>query len=61
MKYEKFHSWAEAQPAFQAAKEKARLEQARTDAEARKYPNYKFYFCGKIGHTDWRHSILGLK
>src|SRR5438094_823554 len=31
---------------------------AQIEAEARKHPPYSFYFCGKIGHTDWRHQIV---
>lgn len=39
----------------------AKLEATALDEEAKKYRQYTFYFCGKINHTDWRHTLLNLR
>jgi hypothetical protein len=40
---------------------KQRKLQAENEAEAVRYPNYTFYFVGKIMHTGWRHKIFNLR
>jgi hypothetical protein len=45
----------------EARQEAWRTEQEKIAAEAAKHRNYTFYFCGKVKHTDWRHSILDLR
>jgi hypothetical protein len=48
-------------PGVEEWEAKQRKLQAENEAEAARYPNYTFYFVGKIKHTGWRHKILDLR